>query len=100
MDAVKKPPSTNRNGAIILALLVGMAVLGVGFAALTGRHRAIVAQPNGIGCDYSRLRATREAAQSNPGKTAAIIAASVAASIAADKIEIQIGDRTIVEGGK
>lgn len=91
----------NKRGEIILALLVGVAVAGIGLAALTRRHETIRAIPGGyVGVDLWALAAHKEAAQANPGKVAAIVAASVAASIAADKIEIQIGDRTIVEGGK
>lgn len=83
----------SRSGEIVLALLVGVAVFGSGMAVLTKRHHALRAVPGGVGVDLLSLQPHRMAAQDNPGKTFAIIAASIAASVAADKIDIQIGDR-------
>jgi len=83
---------TNRKGEILLAMLVGLAVAGIGMAALTGRHNAIVARDGGLAVDMTRL-GKRAAIRENPGKTAAIVAASVAASLVADKIEINIGNQ-------
>lgn len=80
----------SKSGEIILALMVGLTCAGIGMAALTRRHNAVVVRNQEIGVDMTKLTGKRAAVQHNPGKTAAIIAASIAAGITADKI--QIGD--------
>ena len=78
----------SKSGEIILALMVGLTCAGIGMAALTRRHNAIVFDKCAVGIDASKLYGKREAIKQNPGKTAAIIGAAIAAGIAADNIYI------------
>ncbi len=92
---------TSKSGEVILAIMVGLTCAGIGMAALTHRHNAVVASDGGVAVDFAKLSGKREAAAANPGKTAAVIAASIAASIAADKIQIGDNYTTIInQGGK
>lgn len=89
----------SKSGEIILALMVGLTCAGIGMAALTRRHNAVVIRNQEIGVNVLALTGKRAAVRDNPGKTAAVIAASIAAGIAADKI--QIGDNyTYITEGK
>lgn len=83
----------NDSGEIILAILVGLTVAGIGMATLTRRHNAVVATQGGVAVDLLKLSGKREAVAESPGSTAAIIAASIAAGIAAD--QIHIGDNYV-----
>lgn len=89
----------SKSGEVILALVVGLTVALAGMAAVTKRHNAIVVKDGGVAVDLFRLSGKREVTRENPKSTAAVIAASIAATIAADKI--QIGDNyTTITGGK
>lgn len=87
------------SGEVILAVLVALTVCGLGMASLTGRHNAIVAKQGGVGVDVLALSGKREAVKQNPGTTAAIVAAGLAAGLAADQIHIGDNYTTIINNG-
>lgn len=89
----------SKSGEFIIAAAAGLLVLMGGMGILTHRHNVIVAKEGGVAVDFTAFKGKREVVTENPKATYAVIAASIATTIAADKIHI--GDNyTTITGGK